>query len=267
MNEPYEGDPRAYCAIARVDDDDPINILERDGQVLGMAVDCTIVDGVFVGCRVAAKLCAPLGQATPNLPGPGDYIVLMLPHGHLDGPILATHAMPGGIAKPMPSAVAGIDVSNVEALSKVQLVAPPKGVGVRHYIRSAPYVVRLKGTAELYLDADDGTFIRILKDPSTGKMGAVMRDGTGAQIQVSGGVASMTSPDGSSVLAVENGKVKIVTDELTLNAKVQKQDGLILHNVPPNAPIVPGTPGPMNAIRFGSGPPAHAPSAGTFIGV
>jgi hypothetical protein len=270
------GGERCYRALARVDEDGEFVLKEGD-KIMGSAVGCRILTGPFVNCDVVAKVATELGGGySSRCIKPGADILIDLLNGKIDHMVFATNSVPGGLNTPLPNAIAGIDISNEESKGKVNLTAPGKGVGLRYYVQGAAYAVRLKGhqpgfAGEFYVECDDGpangtgTLIHLRMNDQTGKMMVMLRDADGAQIEVHDGKAVLSSPDGSSILSLDNGKIAIVTDELQVNAKVQVYAGLIMHNLPIALAASPVSLLPFAALRGPTGL-AGVPSTGTFIG-
>lgn len=266
IDEPAE--PRAYAAVARVVDDDPLDtLLDETGAVLGIKADCTILGGPFAGALVSAILLAPLGQESPTPPQPGQTVMLMLPTGHPDGGCYCAHVVPGGKGRPMKSAVAGVDMTDATKASAYQVNAPPKGRGVINYLRGAPYVVRLKGKsdgfhADFYVDADDGTFIRLLWSPQTQSYQIKLRDSKGAYLAVGDGSVSMQSANKENGVYVSDDGVKILGQrvEVRTTADVTVEGSNILLNqgdVPPT---------PTTGVAYSVAGPVNVVSQTVFIG-
>lgn len=223
------------CIATVLQDDDAdgaVNVdVREDGSIAGFTVQCLIIDGPtgYVGQNVTVKLTAPLGEELPPYPVKNQTLVIALVNPESGGENwLALSCLPGGEARPIPKAAAGLNVAE-NGLDNVRLVQPPKGVGVRHYVRGAAYVIRLKGTqedfaGEFYLEADDqknspdgnnGSFIRMVRVPDDmatasgqpelkGKYCIKIGDAAGAFVQILNGVVKLSSPDGNNFIEVSN---------------------------------------------------------------
>jgi len=189
--------------------------LDEDGKVVGWTVECLIRQGPpgFPEMHVIATLTCPVGEEIPNLPQLGQTLLICSVQGDPND-WYVIGALPGGINRKIPRNAAGVDMSG-NGLAKTQVNMPPKGVGVRYYIRGGAFVIKLKGVSkdykgELFIEADDaegsgsGTRFRIARHPSTGKMAASVACNKGASFMVSDGIASITSPNQENVLQVSN---------------------------------------------------------------
>lgn len=268
----------AFTATAVVEADDDgtasLDIVttkdESTGQdiIIGMKVDCVIVDGPFQGTPVAAQLCAPLGASTPTPPVAGSIVVLVLPGGSPDRGCYAIGSVLGGTGAPIKAAIAGVDVKSPEVLKKMRADAPPKGTGEVKYFRGAPYGIRLKGksdgfNSEFFLEADDGTNIVLRWDPSKGCYCVKIKDSKGAFVQLADGEIALQSPNGKNGIYVTDEGVKILGVDLEVKSDnlVTVEGafvGLNLGDVPPAIGV--------NGVTFGPGGPVNAPSATVFIG-
>jgi hypothetical protein len=269
--DPHEGGRKpCWHALARVIDDDPTFVLQ-EGEKNGMSVTCMVQTGPFEGVEVAALVSCPLGGGFESRPLRGGMrVVLLFLDGTLNGGCVAVASVPGGAENALPKAMAGLGIDE-GGLDNSQLVAPPKGVNLRFYIRGAAFVVRLKGAqegyaGEFYLEGDDGdaqglnnTFFRLVLNPNTKKLAIKARLSDGTEIALDDGVASMTS--GTTSIQVSKDDAKILAKTFYVEAGTIALNGLIFANVPPGAPPVPA----MAALR-GVGGPLAAPSLGFFIG-
>jgi hypothetical protein len=267
------GGARCYSAIARVVDDDPMQVLQ-EGDANGLSVACMIMDGPFAGSTVTALAASPLGSGFRSSPvTAGDRVVLLMPSGTTDGLVIAIASLLGGQEKPIPSAVAGVAVDE-GGLQDTEVHQPEKGVGVRHNIRGAPFCIRLRGAkadyvGEFYLEGDDGappnnTAIRMVWDPSSEKLGIKMRDAAGAFIQVGQGGVTICSPNGENKIEVSDDGVSIMGTVITL-AGDQLTDihgGAVLLNMPSGVPPVPG----VSSVAQGPGAPLNTFSATVHVG-
>jgi len=272
-------DPNSSFAVCRIDDGDDgadaVSVITDDaGNVVGFSVEVLVLTGAFANMRIVAALTAPVGSELPDLPQPGTTLLVAFTNHTPDTGAYIVGQVPGG-TRAIPKATAGIAVSD-DGLGKVQVRMPPKGVGVRHYVRGAPYVIRLKGAqegyaGELYIEADDqadspdgnnGTFIRIMRDPTTSKFAFKARDATGASFTLLNGIAVMSSPDNSHQIRVGNDGIFISGKNVVINGESYiRVDGLTLINMPPVA-----VPTPANAAIYGPSGASGVPSLKTFIG-
>jgi hypothetical protein len=234
---------------------------------MGLAVTCTIVDGPFLGAEVAAKLMAPLGQEAPTPPRPGQIVMLQLPHGHPDGGCYCAHVVPGGASTPMKGAVAGVDMTDPEKAGAYQVTAPPKGVGVIDYLRGAPRAVRLKGKsdgfhAEFYVDADDGTYIRLIWNPATQSYGVKVSDHKGGFFQQCNGEFSAQSPNGENGLYLTDEGLKIIASRVEI--RTEKDVVVEGSNIMLNQGDVPPT--PVSGVAITVAGPVNVTSQTVFVG-
>jgi hypothetical protein len=263
-------DVRAWNLLARVVEDDPIDtLLSEDGAVLGIKVDCTIIGGPFPDARVSAVLLAPLGQETPRPPRPGQTVMLILPSGHPDGGCYCAHVVPGGENRPMKSAVAGVDMTKPETFGAYQVNAPGKGVGSIDYRQGAPFVVRLKGKsdgfhADFYVDADDGTYVRLLWNPATQSYAIKLRDSKGAYVAVGDGSVSMQSANAENGVYVTDEGVKILGSSIEINGSdFVKLDGGFVGLCLGAAQPVPA----VNSVLYGATGLTGLPTPRVYVGV
>ena len=191
----------------------------------------------------------------------------------LDGEIVAGAVVPGGAANKIPTAVAGGKVDDA-GLDQMRVIAPPKGTGIRYYVRGSQFVVRLKGAqkdfaGEFFVEGDDGappncTAIRMALDPTSGKLGVKIRDASGAYLQVSQGAAVLSSANGENKIEVTDEGVSIMGKVITL-AGDQLTDihgGAVLLNMPSGVPPVPG----VSSVAQGAGAPLNTFSATVHVG-
>lgn len=268
------GGARCYSAIARVIDDDPMQVLQ-EGEANGLSVACMILDGPFAGSTVTALAASPLGSGFNSSPvTAGDRVVLLMPSGTTDGLVIAIASLLGGKEKPIPAAVAGVPVDE-GGLQDTEVHQPEKGVGIRYNIRGAPFCIRLRGAqsnyvGEFYLEGDDGappnnTALRMVWDPSSEKLGIKLRDAAGAFIQVGQGGVVISSPNGENKIEVSDDGVSIMG---TLISAVGDQvtdirGGLVKLNMPDGVPPVPATTG----AAIGTAGPANVTSSTVHIGL
>ena len=224
--------------------------------------------------HVIATLTCPVGEEVPNMPLVGQTLMICSVQGDpKDWYVMG--ALPGGINRAIPRNAAGVDMSGA-GLAKTQVNMPPKGVGVRYYVRGAAFVIKLKGTlanykGELFIEADDaadspdgktGTFIRIVRDPTTGKMSVKIRDATGANIGCLAGTAYMASPDGNNFIQASDGNVTIKGKDISITAdRSLRMDGTILENYGAS----PAPPIPADAVLKGIDGVSGIPSTAHFI--
>lgn len=264
------GDTRCWSALARVIDEDPTYVFD-DGDSNGMSVTCMVLTGPFSGAEVQAMVSCPLGGGFESRPLKGGMRVLLhLLEGRVDGHIVAVASVPGGRENKLPKAMAGLAVDE-GGLQTSQLVAPPKGVDLRFYIRGAAFVVRLKGAqdgycGEFYLEGDDGdaqgfnnTFFRLALNPTTKKLAIKAKLADGTEMALDDGVASLRS--GANTIQVGKDDMKILGNTLYIDVGTLAMNGTILANCPPGLPPLPV----MAALRGVAGP-SGVPSIGFFIG-
>jgi len=250
--------------------------LDADGNVVGWTVECLIRQGPpgFESMHVVATLTCPVGEEVPNMPLVGQTLMICSVQGDSkDWYVMG--ALPGGINRAIPRNAAGVDMSGA-GLAKTQVNMPPKGVGIRYYVRGAAFVIKLKGTlanykGELFIEADDaadspdgktGTFIRIVRDPTTGKMSVKIRDATGANIGCLAGTAYMASPDGNNFIQASDGNVTIKGKDISITAdRSLRMDGTILENYGAS----PAPPIPADAVLKGIAGVSGIPSTAHFI--
>lgn len=275
LAEALEQDPhkdsreRCYKALARVVDDEPTYVWQ-EGDSNGMTVRALLLTGPFLGCEVVAMISCPLGGGFETRPlRAGQRILIDLLDGRPDGICVATASVPGGRENPLPKAMAGLAVDE-GGLQAAQLVAPPKGVGIRHYVRGAGYVIRLKGTkpdfkGELYIEADDqanspdkqnGTFIRLVVD-GEGNACIKLRDAYGAFVQVYKGKVMMQSPSGENTFQLSDDGLDFNGKAFRVTADLLKLDGTILMNIDPATPPV----APVGSVIF------NKPGDGSILNV
>lgn len=232
-----------------------VTVLKSDDgtMVIGFTVGVLVLAGEFANSETTAIITAPLGSEVPNLPVEGTTLLVAFTEGVVDKGCYVIGQIPGG-QRAIPVAAAGIAIDD-DGLSNTQVRQPPKGVGVREYVRGAPFVIRLKGTrpdfkGEFFVEADDadqspdgqaGTRMCIAMDPNTGRMGSKMRDAGGASVSClyaseGGSAAIMMSPNGENFISVDDEGVHIVAKLVTVTADTIKQDGVILMNYPPGVP-------------------------------
>jgi hypothetical protein len=261
-----------WSALGRVADDDPTYVF-HDGDSNGATVTCQVLTGPFVGAEVAAMISTPLGAGFESRPlRSGQRVLLHFLDGRLDGHVVAAANVPGGKENPLPEAIAGVAVDE-GALQNEHLIAPPKKVNIRYYIRGGAFLVRLKGNkegfaGEFYVEGDDGdakgfhnTFIRLVRDPGTGKLAIKLKLADGTAIELSNGVASMTSPNGKNSIQVSDKGTKIMGDSCMIDVGTIILNGMIMENMPPGVPPIPA----LSALH-GVGGPATVPSLAHFIG-
>lgn len=221
-------DVRAYCALARVDDGDSVEVVQGTGAdgapiILGIKVDCTILSGPFVTSQLAAILLAPLGATLPRPPTPGTKLMLLLPHGTPDRDVYAVASVPGGATTPLKAAVGGVDVSDPEKLAGAELDMPERGVNKITYLRGGTQVFRLKGkssdfNAGFSVDADDGTTVRVAWNAATNSYGVKIIDSKGAFVQLCNGEISLQSPNALNGIYVTDEGIRIVAETFAANA-------------------------------------------------
>lgn len=269
--DPFDGrDVRCWSALARVVDEDPTYVFD-DGDSNGMSVTCMVLTGPFSGAEVQAMVSCPLGGGFESRPLKGGMRVLLhFLEGKADGHIVAVASVPGGRENKLPKAMAGLAVDE-GGLQTSQLVAPPKGVDLRFYIRGAAFVVRLKGAqdgycGEFYLEGDDGdaqgfnnTFFRLALNPTTKKLAIKAKLADGTEMALDDGVASLTS--GENSLQVSKSDVRAMCKTFYVEAATIALNGNVLVNCPPGLPPLPV----MAALRGVAGP-SGVPSIGFFIG-
>jgi hypothetical protein len=256
------------AALARVVDESPTHVF-HDGDENGMNVRCMVLTGPFVGAEVVAMVSCPVGGGFESRPlRAGMRVLVQFLDGWVDGLVVVTASVPGGKENPLPKAMAGLAVDE-GGLQAAQLVAPPKGVGVRYYVRGAGFVVRLKGTkpdfkGELYIEADDqanspdgqnGTFIRLVVDQE-GNACIKLRDAYGAFVQVYKGKILMQPPNGESTFQLSDDGLDFNGKAFNVTADLIKLDGTVMLNVDPTTPPV-----------LPNGSAAFAKAGGSLAGV
>lgn len=267
--------PKELCwsALARVVDDEPTFVF-ADGDANGMTVECMVLTGPFQGATVAAMVSSPLGVGFDVGPiRAGQRLLLHFLDGTLDGEIVAGAVVPGGAANKIPTAVAGVKVDEA-GLDQMRVIAPPKGTGIRYYVRGSQFVVRLKGAqkdfvGEFFVEGDDGaapnsTAIRMALDPTSGKLGVKIRDAAGAYVQIGQGAAVLSSANGENKIEVTDEGVSIMGTVVTI-AGDQLTDihgGAVLLNMPTGVPPVPG----VSSVAQGPGAPLNTFSATVHVG-
>lgn len=238
---------------ARVVDEDAVDTkVDADGNVIGFTVEAMVLSGPFASKVAIAKMICPVGVVIPALPPPGSEVLLCFTDDRIDGDIYVIGQIPGG-GLAVPKAAAGIDISG-GGLAGVQVNQPPKGVGIRNYVRGAAFVVKVKGNEEDYAgevyfecdDADDstdgnGTFFRMVRvpsstDPTKFVFAVKIRDAKGASVEVFDGTATIRSPNGENFLWVDDVGVHIRASLVEINGDTIRQDGVILLNYPPGVP-------------------------------
>lgn len=263
-----------WCAFANIVDGGIQVIRDGVGKANAITITCQISTGPWAGAQVAALCGQPLGSGWDTRAlKPGARVLLNFLDGKLSGTVVAVATVPGGAKDPVPESIAAVALTP-EQLEREEVHAPPKGVGIRWYMRGAAFVVRLKGVAEgfageLYIEADDqaaspdgktGSFIRIVRGPD-GAFAVKMRDAAGASFECYKGEASVRSPNGENVFRVTDTGGAFVGKRFDVTADLIKLDGMVLMNVPAGAPIIPT----MAALRGVSGP-TGAPSVSVVIG-
>lgn len=250
--------------------------LDEDGKVVGWTVECLIRQGPpgFPEMHVIATLSCPVGEEIPNLPQLGQTLLICSVQGDPND-WYVIGALPGGINRKIPRNAAGVDMSG-NGLAKTQVNMPPKGVGIRYYIRGGAFVIKLKGVqdnykGELFIEADDaadspdgktGTFIRIVRDPTTSKMAVKWRDATGASVTCVDGKIVLMAPDQNTFAQVGNEDITIKAKNISIMAdQVIRMEGTILENY--GVLTVPPT--PTDAVLKGTAGPAGLPSTTHFI--
>lgn len=263
--------------------------LDEDGKVVGWTVECLIRQGPpgFPEMHVIATLSCPVGEEIPNLPQLGQTLLICSVQGDPND-WYVIGALPGGINRKIPRNAAGVDMSG-NGLAKTQVNMPPKGVGIRYYVRGAAFVIKLKGVSkdykgELFIEADDAaesidgnpTFIRMIRMPDSmadaepdvaGKMAIKIRTAQGAAFEMVNDKVVQRSGDGKNSLEVGNGGIKI--NGLLLQMSAQQtisMDGVIIENWLPADGVPPaGIPGPRSVLHGTTGVDA-VPSIKHFIG-
>lgn len=271
-------------ARARVIDSDGITVhTSDDGQtVYGYSVECQVTSGKFVGCTAVAVVTCGIGEEIPRLPQPKQTLLLAFLDGTPDGDVLVVGTVPGGLERPIPRAAAGIAVDDGAGLRSTQVNAPPKGVGIRNYVRGAPYVIRLKGTqdgfaGELYIETDDqadspdgqnGSYIRIVKDPSTGKFAIKLRDASGASVTCIDGAVLLSSPSGANQIQISDDGIAVTCTSFSVQSSqtIFLNAGSIGLNVPLAAAAGVMVPGGLFSAIHGVSGVAGVPSVSVFIG-
>lgn len=272
-------DAVCWSALGRVVDDDP-TFVYGDGDESGMTVTCQVLTGPFQGVEVAAMVASPLGSGVKMSPMlPGTRLLLNFLDGDLDGLIVATASVPGGKETPFPKAAAGMKLDE-EGLAEAEIDAPAKGVGKRFYIRGAAFLIRLKGAqdgfaGEFYLEADDaadsesgenGTYIRVVRDPSTGKFAIKLRDATGASFTLVDGAGILASPNQENTIQVDDDGVHVNAKLFEVNAPTCRLDGSIFLAYPPGVPPNPSLGGAVVAQVGGAVAGVAGISTKVFIG-
>jgi hypothetical protein len=237
---------KALCwkALARVVDESP-TFVWQEGDSNGITVGCSILTGPFTGCEVRALVACPLGGGLEVRPlRKGQRILLDLLDGRVDGLIVASAGVPGGKEDPIPSVIAGVPLTSSTLEDKGQtaagtadaprswLRAPPKGIGLRDYLRGGIAVTRLKGKQSDFfsgwvVSADDGAVVQMSWNGLTESYGFQIKDKQGAQLSVNDGIAALISPDGKTRIEVSNdgvlisstGKVQQFGSPITINHK------------------------------------------------
>jgi hypothetical protein len=271
--DPHEGlKETCWCAMGRIVDDDPTYVFQ-DGDSNGMTATCLVTSGPFTGTEVTAMISTPPGAGFESRPiRSGQRVLLNFLEGRPDGTVILVATVPGGRENPIPEVIAGAKVDE-SALQKEILVEPPKGVNLRYYVRGGAFMVRLKGNeqgfvGEFYVEGDDGdaqgfhnTFIRLVRDPGTGKLGIKLKLADGTSLELSNGVAALTSANQKNSLQVGNKGVRIMGDSCMIDVGTIIMNGMIMENMPPGAPPI-----PTLAALHGPGGPATVPSVAHFIG-
>lgn len=269
---PPDGEVVCFSALARVVDTekDPIHVLQ-DGDANGITVTCEILTGPFAGAEVVALCASPLGSWKWSPIAPGARVLLQLVDGHLDGVVVATHVVPGGKENPIPKAVAGIAVDE-KGLAANEVVAPPKRTGLRFYMRAGMFIVRLKGKQDDFASAfavecDDGAFFRCVWNSGVGAYAFKVKDAKGAWLSIVDGAVQAATPNGKNgfILSDEGATFNVDIFRVAASSAIVL-DGLILENMPGDAPLTT----PTNAAIYGPGGTAGActgvPSVKHFIG-
>lgn len=235
LAEALEQDPqdgggvRCWKALARVLDEAP-TFVWQEGDSNGITVGCMILTGPFTGCEVRAMVACPLGGGLEVRPlRKGQRILLDLLDGRVDGLIVASAGVPGGKEDPIPKVIAGVPLTSSTLEDKGQTAAgtsdaprswlrsPPKGIGLRDYLRGGIAVTRLKGKQSDFfsgwvVSADDGAVVQMSWNGLTESYGIQIKDKQGAQVSVGDGTAALISPDGKTRIEVSNGKLLISSD-------------------------------------------------------
>ncbi len=254
--------------------------LDDAGNVVGWTVECLIRQGPpgFESMHVVATLTCPVGEEIPNLPQVGQTLLICSVQGDPND-WYVMGALPGGVNRTIPRNAAGVDMSG-NGLAKTQVNMPPKGVGIRYYIRGGAFVIKLKGVkenykGELYIEADDasdspdgktGTFIRIVRDQTSGKMAVKMRDATGAGVTCIDGAVLMQSPDNENTLQLDNDGFHFNGKLFEVNAPTARIDGSIFLNYPIGVPPTPATGAVLVAQAGGSVLGVAAIGKGVYVG-
>lgn len=248
--------------------DDSANVLKSDDgeTVIGFTVSVLVLSGEFANATTVAVISAPLGSEVPNLPQNGTTLLVAFTEGVVDRGCYVIGQVPGG-GRPIPLGSAGVAIDN-DGLETTQVRQPPKGIGVREYIRGAPFVIRLKGkqkdfVGEFYVEFDDGAFLRGTWDPTSNGIGLSMKDAKGAFVSITGGAIQLIAPGKSSLLEVSDDGVTISSNKAVLiQGSTVKIDGSpTLINVPIAG--VPPTPA-VNGAAIGSTP--GVASTTVFVG-
>jgi hypothetical protein len=250
---------------------DPLYVL-NEGEANGITLECMVTSGPATGTTVQALAMGPLGAGFRSQPIiEGMRVLLCFMDGRVDGCVVAIGSVPGGYENPIPKAIAGVKVSE-NGLQQTEVHAPPKGVGVREYIRGGQYVIRLKGdgkatnpdgtpfVAEFFVEGDDGppgsnTSIAMAWDPNGASLGVKIRHSSGAFAQVAQGAVTLQSANGENRIEVTDDGVTIMGTVVTLAADklCDIHGGNVLLNMPPLTPPVPG----VTSVALGPGSPLN----------
>lgn len=258
-----------------------VTVLKSDDgtMVIGFTVGVLVLAGEFANNETTAIITAPLGSEVPNLPVEGTTLLVAFTEGVVDKGCYVIGQIPGG-QRAIPVKSAGISVSE-EGLATSQVRQPPKGVGIREYVRGAPYLIRLKGAqpnfrGEFYVEADDadqspdgqaGTRMCIAMDPTTQRFAAKIREATGASVTCVDGAVILSSPNGENSIQISDDGIFICATAFTVqaNALVKIDGATVMLNVSvaESLTCVPGS--PLAAIHGVSGA-AGVPSSTVYIG-
>jgi len=246
-----------------------VDIADDEGVILGVRALVLVRTGPFTGEDIVCNVVQDLRNEAIVLPVVGSTVFVDIDDSGV-GYILGR--IPGGEDNPIPKSAAGV-ATTLDALSTTQVIEPPKGVGIRNYIRGAPYVIRLKGTqegycGELYIETDDqadspdgknGSFIRIVRDPTTGKFAIKLRDATGASITILDGIIVLQSPNGENAIRVGDDGIFLSGTDIGISASntLSLQGGIYMNATDPLSA--------QPAIRGTSGQ-TGIPSLSVFIG-
>jgi hypothetical protein len=268
-----------WSALARVVDEEPTYVF-HDGDENGMNVRCMVLTGPFVGAEVVAMVSCPLGGGFETRPmSKGQRVLLHFLEGRVDGHIVAVASVPGGAENPIPKSIAGVPLTSEGVTDQGQaeanradqprawMRAPPKGVGLRDYLRGAISVTRLKGMLASFFSGwvvagDDGATIQMSWNDFLKAYAIQLKDALGAQLSIGGGVVALISPDGKTRIEVRNGAILAISDGKTevlgspLNLNFSLADGI----------PTPATGGAVVAKAGGPIVGAVAVSKNTFIG-